>query len=29
MLEPLRAGNVRVVGAYYTLQDGKVDFFDV
>ncbi|AYO96105.1 carbonic anhydrase [Xanthomonas axonopodis pv. commiphoreae] len=29
LLEPLRAGNVRVVGAYYTLQDGKVDFFDV
>lgn len=26
LLEPLRAGNVRVVGAYYTLQDGKVDF---
>ncbi|WP_342364486.1 glutathione S-transferase N-terminal domain-containing protein [Xanthomonas axonopodis pv. vasculorum] len=29
LLEPLRAGDVRVVGAYYTLQDGKVDFFDV
>lgn len=29
LLEPLRGGSCRVVGAYYTLKDGKVDFFDV
>ena len=29
LLEPLRESRVRVVGAYYTLKDGKVDFFDV
>jgi carbonic anhydrase len=27
MLEPIRAGKLRVVGARYDLDDGKVDFF--
>ncbi|KTF35470.1 carbonic anhydrase [Xanthomonas vesicatoria] len=29
LLEPLRNGVCKVVGAYYALKDGKVDFFDV
>lgn len=29
MLEPQRLGNLRVVGAYYDLDEGKVDFFDM
>ena len=28
MLEPQRAGNLKVVGAYYDLDRGSVDFFD-
>jgi carbonic anhydrase len=28
LLEPLRAGRLKVVGAYYDLDDGRVDFFD-
>lgn len=27
LLEPLRAGKLKVVGARYDLDDGKVDFF--
>ncbi len=29
MQEPLRAGRVKVVGAYYNLESGKVDFIDL
>jgi carbonic anhydrase len=28
LLEPQRAGRLKVVGAYYDLDDGRVDFFD-
>ena len=28
LLDPLRAGKLRIVGARYDLDDGKVDFFD-
>jgi carbonic anhydrase len=28
MLEPQRAGRLKVVGAYYDLEQGSVDFFD-
>lgn len=28
MLEPQKAGKLKVVGAYYNLSDGSVDFFD-
>jgi carbonic anhydrase len=27
LLEPLRAGKLKIVGARYDLDDGKVDFF--
>ncbi|MCU0627576.1 MAG: hypothetical protein MUF21_13990 [Gemmatimonadaceae bacterium] len=29
LLEPQRSGKVMVVGAYYVLDTGRVDFFDV
>ena len=29
MMEPQRSGKLWVVGAYYDLDDGKVDFFDL
>jgi carbonic anhydrase len=28
LLEPLRAGKLRIVGAAYDVDDGSVDFFD-
>jgi len=28
LLEPQQAGKLKVVGAYYDLDDGRVDFFD-
>jgi carbonic anhydrase len=28
LLEPQKAGKVKVVGAFYELSKGKVDFFD-
>jgi hypothetical protein len=28
VLEPIRSGKLRIVGARYDLDDGKVDFFD-
>ncbi|MBV1811213.1 carbonic anhydrase [Pseudomonas viridiflava] len=29
LMNPIKAGTVKVVGAYYSLENGKVDFFDV
>lgn len=29
LMMPIREGKVKVVGAYYTLENGKVDFFDI
>ena len=29
LIEPLRAGKLKIVGAHYDLDDGKVDFFEV
>jgi carbonic anhydrase len=28
LLEPLRVGKLRIVGASYDIDDGSVDFFD-
>jgi hypothetical protein len=28
LLDPLRAGTMRIVGAYYDLDEGPVEFFD-
>ncbi|RMV27074.1 Carbonic anhydrase [Pseudomonas syringae pv. maculicola] len=29
LVNPIRDGKVRVVGAYYSLENGQVEFFDV